>query len=134
MCLRACMLSRFSRVRLFVTSWTVARQAPLSMRFSRQEFWGGLPGPPPGIFLTQGLNSHLLNFLHWQVGSLPLVPPGKPSISVYWGLNFLRAKLVEPSSSHGLPWSSQGFTTQLPNDSEVPGTMLIKQNHMNIIK
>ena len=134
MCLRACMLSRFSRVRLFVTSWTVARQAPLSMRFSRQEFWGGLPGPPPGIFLTQGLNSHLLNFLHWQVGSLPLVPPGKPSISVYWGLNFLRAKLVEPSSSHGLLWSSQGFTTQLPNDSEVPGTMLIKRNHMSIIK
>ena len=31
-----------------------------------------------GIFLTQGLNLHLLHLLHWQVGSLPLVPPGKP--------------------------------------------------------
>ena len=88
------------------------------------------------IFFSKGssLPRRLLSLLPWQVGSLPLVPPGKPSISVYWGLNFLRAKLVEPSSSHGLPWSSQGFTTQLPNDSEVPGTMLIKQNHMNIIK
>ena len=35
-------------VRLFVTPWTVARQAPLSMRFSRQEHWSGLPCPPPG--------------------------------------------------------------------------------------
>ena len=33
----------FSRVRLFVTLWTVARQVPLSMGFSRQEYWGGLP-------------------------------------------------------------------------------------------
>ena len=37
----ACVLSRFSRVRLFVTVWTVALQAPLSMRFPRQEYWSG---------------------------------------------------------------------------------------------
>ena len=37
-----------SRVRLFVTLWTVAHQAPLSMEFSRQEYWSGLPFPPPG--------------------------------------------------------------------------------------
>ena len=42
------MLSCFSRVRLFVTPWTVAWQAPLSMGFSRQENWSGLPCPPPG--------------------------------------------------------------------------------------
>ena len=41
-------LSRFSHVLLFVTLWTVARQAPLSMGFSRQEYWNGLPFPPPG--------------------------------------------------------------------------------------
>ena len=40
---RACMLSRFSCVQLCVTLWTVARQAPLSMGFSRQEYWSGLP-------------------------------------------------------------------------------------------
>ena len=60
--LHACMLSCFSRVRLFVTLWIVARQAPLSMGFSRQGYWSGLPCP-----LTQGSNPHLLCFLHWQV-------------------------------------------------------------------
>ena len=46
--MHTCVLSRFSRVRLFVIPWTVARQAPLSMGFSRQEYWSGLPFPPPG--------------------------------------------------------------------------------------
>jgi len=41
-------LSRFSCVRLIVTPWTVARQAPLSMRFSRQEYWNESLWPPPG--------------------------------------------------------------------------------------
>ena len=36
-----------SRVRLFVTPWTVSCQTPLSMEFSRQEYWNGLPFPPP---------------------------------------------------------------------------------------
>ena len=43
MCIFACILSLFSRVRLFATPWTVAHQAPLSMGFSRQEYWSGLP-------------------------------------------------------------------------------------------
>ena len=43
----ACMLSCFSSIRLFGTPWTVARQAPLPMGFSRQEHWSGLPRPPP---------------------------------------------------------------------------------------
>ena len=37
-----------SCVRLFVTPWTVAHQAPLSVGFSSQEYWSGLPFPPPG--------------------------------------------------------------------------------------
>ena len=41
------LLSRFSCVRLCVTPWTAAHQAPLSMGFSRQEHWSGLPFPPP---------------------------------------------------------------------------------------
>ena len=49
---------------LCVTSWTVAHQAPLTMGFSRQEYWSGLPCPPPGIFLTWGLNPLLLLLLH----------------------------------------------------------------------
>ena len=43
----ACVLSHFSPVRLFVTLWTVACQALLSMGFSRQEHWSELPCPPP---------------------------------------------------------------------------------------
>ena len=57
------------------TPWTAARQAPLSMGSSRQEYWGGLPCPPPGG-LTQGRNMHFLGLLHWQVGSLPLAQLG----------------------------------------------------------
>ena len=44
-----------SRVRLFVTPWTVARWAPLSMGFSRQEHWSGLPFPYPGDLPNPGI-------------------------------------------------------------------------------
>ena len=71
------MLSRFSSVQLFATLWTAAHQAPLSMGFSRQEYWSALPFRH-GIFLTQGQNSRVLCLLHWQVDSLPLAQPEKP--------------------------------------------------------
>ena len=48
-----------NRVRLFVTPWTRAYQAPPSMGFPRQEYWSGLPFPSPEIFPTQGLNPGL---------------------------------------------------------------------------
>ena len=66
------MLSFFSRVRLFVTPWTVALKAPLSMGFSRQEYQSGCHAVLQGNFLTQGLNPYLLCRLHWQAGSLQL--------------------------------------------------------------
>ena len=65
----------FSCVWLFVTPWTVACQAPLSIGFPRQEYWSGSPLPSPGIFPTQGSKSPLPRLLHWQVGSLPRAPP-----------------------------------------------------------
>ena len=49
------MLSPFSRGLLFVTPWTVARQAPRSRGFSRQEHWSGLLCPPPGDFPSLGM-------------------------------------------------------------------------------
>ena len=52
---QACVPSRFSRVQLLVTPWTVARQAPLSMGFSRQEYWSGLPFPSPGALSHLGI-------------------------------------------------------------------------------
>ena len=51
------MLSQFSCVRLFATLWTVASQAPLSMGFSKQEYWNGLPCPPPGDLPNPGIKS-----------------------------------------------------------------------------
>ena len=48
-----------SHVQLFATPWTVTHQAPLSMGFSRQDYWSGLPFPSPGIFPTQGSNPGL---------------------------------------------------------------------------
>ena len=55
-----------------VTPGTVAYQHPLSIRFSRQGYWSGLPCLIQGIFPTEGSNRSLL---HWQADSLPLVPP-----------------------------------------------------------
>ena len=48
-------LKSLSRIRLFATPWTVAHQAPLSMGFSRQEYWSGLPFPSPGDLPYPGI-------------------------------------------------------------------------------
>ena len=58
-----------------VITWTVAHLAPLSIEFSRQEYWSGLHFILQGIFPTQGLNPNLWRLLHWQGDSLPVVPP-----------------------------------------------------------
>ena len=55
LCGRACVISRFSRVQLFKTRWTVAQQAPLSMEFHRQECWSGLSCPLPGDLPDTGI-------------------------------------------------------------------------------
>ena len=52
---RACMLSHLSCVRVFVIPWSVVHQAPLSMRFSRQKYWSGLPCPPSGDLPGPGM-------------------------------------------------------------------------------
>ena len=53
--LLGCVRSCFSHVQLFLTPWTVAHQAPLSMGFSREEYWSGLPCPPPGDLPNPGI-------------------------------------------------------------------------------
>ena len=53
--MRACVLSHFSHVCLFVMLWTIACQASLSMGFSRQEYWSGLLFPPPGDLPSPGI-------------------------------------------------------------------------------
>ena len=58
-----CKASCFSPVQLCATLWTAACQAPLSMEFSRQEYWSGLLCPPPGDLLDPGIEPHLLCLL-----------------------------------------------------------------------
>ena len=77
-----CVLSHFSCGRLFATLYTVAHQDPMSMGFSRQLYWSGLPLPPSGDLPDSMIKSASLYLLHWQAGSLPLAPPGK-SLSFY---------------------------------------------------
>jgi len=63
-----------------VTLWTVAHQAPLSMAFSRQEHWSGLPFPSLGDLPDPGIE---LKFPALQAESLPSEPPGKEKKSFY---------------------------------------------------
>ena len=73
-----------SRVWPFVTLWTLTHQAPLSMGFSRQEYWSGLPFPSSGHLPNPGTNLHFLCllhcrrlgfFIHWAIGKaqLPII-------------------------------------------------------------
>ena len=64
-----------SCVQLFVAPWTVAHQAPLSMGFSRHEYWSGLPSPPPEDLPDPGIEPGSPAL---QADSLPSEPPGKP--------------------------------------------------------
>ena len=66
MCAQSC-----SHGQLFETPWTVAHQAPASMEFFRQEYWSGLPFPPPGDLLDPRIEPTSLCLPHWQADSLP---------------------------------------------------------------
>ena len=84
-----------SHVWLYATPWTVACQAPLSMGFSRQKYWSGLLCHLPGDLPNPGIGPSLFPLLHWQAGSLPLAPPGKPSD--LWGMSIYLATQAAPS-------------------------------------
>ena len=64
----------FCRVRLFVIPWTIAHQAPPSMRFSKQEDWSGLPFPSPGDLPKPGMEPRSPAL---QADSIPAEPQGK---------------------------------------------------------
>ena len=65
-----------SHVQLFATPWTVAYQAPVSMGFSRQEYWSGLPFPSPGALPDPGIKPGSPAL---QADTLTSEPPGKPT-------------------------------------------------------
>ena len=96
MCVHA---QSLSRVRLFVTLWTEACQAPLSMGFPRQEYWSGLPFSSPGDLSdseTEPVSPAL------AAGLLTTEPPGKPQTvkqMVYFRLSCFSMHLPTPYDS-----------------------------------
>ena len=73
-----CVLTHFSHARLFATPLTVSHQSPLSMGFSKQEYWNGLPCPSPGDFPDPGIEPMSFTSPALAGRFFPLVPPGKP--------------------------------------------------------
>ena len=76
--LYACMLSHFGHVQLFETLRTVAHRDPLSKGFFRQEYWSGLPYPPPGDLPDSRMELTSLMSPSLAAGHFTIVPPGKP--------------------------------------------------------
>ena len=99
--LSPCVLGRLSHVWLFGTPWTVAHQALLSMGFSRQEYWSGLPCPPPGDLSIPGIKPTSLALAG---RFFTLEPPGKPS-------SYLALQLMQDGAAPLPPrrwWGSRG--------------------------
>ena len=109
-------LSPFSHVQFFVTLWNVDCHAPLSMGFSKQEYWSELPCPPPGDLPGPGIEPTSLVSLAQAGGFFTTAPPGKPirvtgtlieslTISMaYFGFNRCKrdAHLISPISCEAL--------------------------------
>ena len=94
-----CVLSHFSCVRLFATTWTVALQAPLSMGFSRQEYWSWLLCPPPGDLPKPVIKPRSPSL---QASLLLSEPPRKPMYTSVGSLSLLQGVSLTQESNGGL--------------------------------
>ena len=95
-----CVCWLLSPVRLFATPWTVAHQAPLSVEFSRQEYWGGLPFLSPGNLPHPGIETRSPAS---QVDSWLSQPSGKPKNIGAGNLSLSPGELPEPVIKLGSP-------------------------------
>ena len=107
------------------TLWTVAHQVPLSVGFSRQEYWSGMPCSPPGDFPNPAIEPCLLCLLHWQAGSLPLAPFFFRFFSIigyYKILNLFPCAMGFPGGSviKNVP-ANTGDTGSIPRSGRSPG-------------
>ena len=114
-------LSHFRHVPLFVTPWTVAYQAPLSMGFSRQEYWSGLPCPPAGNLPNPGIESKSSAL---QVDSLLSEPPGKPKNTGVGRLSLLKGDFW-PRFWTGVSGIAGGFFTSWATREDIPTIYLV---------
>ena len=101
-------------VRLFVTPWTVAHQAPPSMEFSRQDCWSGLPFPSPGDLPDPGIEAGSPT---WQADALPSQPPGKPGRPLEKGMATHSSTLA-----WRIPW------TEKPGGLQSMGSQRVRHN------
>ena len=129
------MLSRFSHVRLSVTPWTVVLQAPLSMGFSRQEYWSGLPCLPPGDLSETGIERVTPMSPVLQADSLPAEPLGKPLVdSTNLKSNLAKMCLhINEAGSRWVPHSVGGWrasgSSQVTWDRATPQALRIPILH-----
>ena len=113
-------MKSLSRVRLFATPWTVACQAPLSMGFSRQEYWSGLPFPSPGDLPNPGIEPGSPTL---QAEALSSEPPGKP-------YHYLWSLLKLMSIESGMPSNHLIFCcpfASCPQSFPASGSFLMSQ-------
>jgi len=109
-----------SPVRLFVTPWTVAYQAPQSVEFSRQEYWSGLPFPSPGDLPNPGIEPRSPAL---QADSLPSEPPGKDLLGIRKSNRVLgnNMSVKKKKSNRLVETDSYGYFVSLLVDSKAIG-------------
>ena len=134
------MLSHFSCIQPFATPWTVAYQAPQSMGFSRQEYWSGLPCPPPSDTPDPGVKPESLAFPALAGGCFITSATWGALIRLKWNLNqakygilsFSRAGKPQPPvrgwatwvSPHSTPILDTGWSRLHPPSSPLPHSLL----------
>ena len=101
-----------SRVWLFATPWTVAYQAPLSMGFSRQEYWSGLPFPSPGDLPDPGIK---LGSPAFQIDALTSEPPGKSFFKKRKGIIVFFSRKENSSTQSEIRNLSEIWTKEINN-------------------
>ena len=128
----ASMLSCFSQVQLFATLWTIVHQALLPMGFSRQEYWSGLPCPPPGDLPNPGIEPESPVSPAFQAVSLLLSHQGNPTGTI----QFISVQLLSCVQLFVTPWTtacqaslsitnSQSLLTLMCIESVMPSNHLI---------
>ena len=126
-------MKSLSCVRLFATPWTVAHQPPLSMGFSRQEYWSGLPFPSLGALPNPGIESRSPAL---QADSLPSETPRKPKESQ----SVTRSDMPDSLRPHGpkparllCPWNSPGNNTRVGRHSLLQGIFPTHESNWGLL-
>ena len=106
-----------SHFRFFATLWTAAHQAPLSMGFSRQEYWSGLPCPPPGDLSNSGIE--------------PVSPDTHTHINIhiYINVNILYKGLKRKSRKSRNTWSNRQIWCWNTEGSRAKANRILPREH-----